>query len=449
MNNYSFGAVQGLCFAILIPFLGYSQTDVKAEAHINVSRAINTSIIPEALSDKVNSNYVEAGPKLSLDGKRLYYSRYGHPANTGGEKDQDIWYNDFIDSTQSWSDAVNIGPPLNNKGPNFVFEVGWNGDSLLLGNIYGKNGKMTSGLSVSLKTGNTWSMPRAVKLKNDYNLSPKGTFDLSHDREALLISEERDNSYGKRDLYVTLRQPGKDPYAKAEAINLGPIINTAGEEASPFLADDDKTLFFSSDGHNGYGMSDLFMSKRLDDTWVNWSKPENLGPQINTPFDDGQLVFSPHDRYAYYSRGITATRTDIYRVETTYLFIPVNDISDRTIDEIGQTHVINDVFEDNKAAIDDEAMPEFDEVIDYMQRYPTLTVMISTHSNRHKSRKESHALSNQRAIAIEDYLTKKGIDKGRLRFQSYGQDILSNARNPELEKQIPAQVEFSFLNYGR
>jgi OOP family OmpA-OmpF porin len=321
---------------------------------------------------------------------------------------------------------------------------------LFLGNVYGKLGKMTSGLSYSVRNGDKWSFPTQIKLKNDYNLSAKGTFDLSHSRKRLLISEEKVDSHGKRDLYVAFRSPGKNPYAKAEAINLGPDINTAGDEASPFLSEDGTILFFSSDGHKGYGMSDMFMSRRLDDSWTSWSKPENLGPRINTPFDDGQFVFTPHARFAYYSRGISPTRSDIYRIEVTYLFKPEKAvIAERSSNEIGQTHVVKNVFDDNKDAVKDQATAELDAIVDYLQRNKTMTVMVSTHSNLHKSRKESHTLSNHRITSMENYLTSKGIDKSRIHFRSYGQDVLMNTKSPELKQQIPGQVEFSFVNYGR
>jgi OOP family OmpA-OmpF porin len=73
-------------------------------------------------------------------------------------------------------------------------------------------------------------------------------------------------------------------------MNLGKKINTFQSDATPFLAADGKTLYFASCGHLGYGGYDVFMSKRLDDTWKNWSKPINLGPNVNS--SAGELGFS-------------------------------------------------------------------------------------------------------------------------------------------------------------
>jgi OOP family OmpA-OmpF porin len=100
------------------------------------------------------------------------------------------------------------------------------------------------------------------------------------------MAVEGDPTYGSRDLYVSfLLKDGR----WSEPLNLGEDINTALEETSPFLAADDKTLYFSSDGFTGYGKHDIFMSRRLDESWTRWSTPENLGPQINSPEDDAFL----------------------------------------------------------------------------------------------------------------------------------------------------------------
>ena len=81
---------------------------------------------------------------------------------------------------------------------------------------------------------------------------------------------------------------------------MGSVINTSKEEYSPFLASDNKTLYFSSNGHSGFGGSDIFFSKRLDDTWTNWSFPINLGESINSAKWDGYYTISAKGDYAYF-----------------------------------------------------------------------------------------------------------------------------------------------------
>jgi outer membrane protein OmpA-like peptidoglycan-associated protein len=114
----------------------------------------------------------------------------------------------------------------------------------------------------------------------------------------------------------------QDDSVWTEPLNLGDVVNTAAEESAPFLAADDKSLYFSSRGFSGYGGNDIYMSKRLDDTWTNWSEPENLGPEINSPLEDLFFNIPAESEFAYYSRSITETNTDIFRVKLPILRSP-------------------------------------------------------------------------------------------------------------------------------
>ena len=82
-------------------------------------------------------------------------------------------------------------------------------------------------------------------------------------------------------------------------MNLGSQVNSFMTDFSPFLAPDGKTLFFSSYGHTGYGSSDIFMCTRKDDSWTNWTKPKNLGPEINTDDWDAYFVLPAQGDLAY------------------------------------------------------------------------------------------------------------------------------------------------------
>lgn len=94
----------------------------------------------------------------------------------------------------------------------------------------------------------------------------------------MLFTSDRPGGHGNGDLYVSeLTDKGW-----STPVNLGPVINTSQTDVSPFLAGDGKTLYFSSDGHFGFGDRDMFVSKRQDDSWTNWSKPVNMGKYINT-----------------------------------------------------------------------------------------------------------------------------------------------------------------------
>ena len=419
---------------------------------INTAPNINTSIVAEELNFLVNTQYKELGPMPTKDGKRLYFSRQGFPENTGGIDDEDIWYCEFDDITQSWKKAINMGAPLNNTGPNFITGIGRNGDTLLLGNIYGKKGRMKAGVSISIRVGNLWSFPAPVNVAGDYNLSNKVGYDLSSDRTALIIAQEKSDSKGGLDLYVAFRDPdAKYPYSATESVSLGDMINSFGDDTSPWLAYDNRTLYFSSNGHNGFGKLDVFMAKRLDNTWTNWSTPVNLGPGINSPYDDMSFNYNPTDRYAYFSRGVTPNNVDIYRIDMTNLFKEVEDPdSEIPTVEIGQTKVVNNVFADDSHEIKQAAITDLQSIVTYLKKDKTMVIQVTAHSNQHSDRTVSLQLSNRRAAAIVDFLVKSGIDKSRLSYVGLGHDILKNAKGQTLavsEMPIDSSVEFKLLSY--
>jgi len=105
----------------------------------------------------------------------------------------------------------------------------------------------------------------------------------------------------------------EDDNVWSEPMNIGNTVNTAAEESAPFLDDDMETLYFSSDGYSGYGGSDIYVTKRLDDTWKNWSEPENMGSGINSETDDIYFNLPEVGDYGYFTKGIKEEDTDIYR----------------------------------------------------------------------------------------------------------------------------------------
>lgn len=290
-----------------------SDSDIPIVADIDIPEFINPDILKERLSENVNSKYKEYKPLLSPDGKTLYFSRKNHPGNIGGEKDnEDIWYSE-LDSAGNWKLAENLGSTLNNSGPNYVSSVTPDGKSVLmvLGNQYLENGRMAAGVSISSNASGDWSPPTPIQIKNDYNYADKANFFLAQNRKVLLMSVMREDTQGGRDLYASFLS---EDSTWTEPLNLSKKVNTAGEESSPFLASDDKSLYFSSDGYSGFGSSDIYLTKRLDDTWTNWSEPENLGPTINSQYEDLFFNIPGNSGFAYYSQGVSEDDLDIFRV---------------------------------------------------------------------------------------------------------------------------------------
>lgn len=310
------GAAIGDYFSI--DAIGITDSPYPLVPDMNIPKLMAKGILVERLDENVNSDATELNPILSPDGKTLYFSRRNHPENVGGIADkEDIWFSE-LDENGNWQPAKNMGAMFNTPGPNFVSTASAatpDGKSvvLILGNRYEPNGKMLSGVSVSDNVSGTWSEPKSIKIDNDYNFNERANYFMSNTRQTLLMSVEREDSHGSRDLYVSFMRTDS---TWTEPKNLGDIVNTASEESSPFLANDNVTLYFSSSGFSGFGGADIYMTKRLDDSWQNWSEPENLGADINSKLDDLFFNIPVNSEYAYYSRGITPENADIFRIKT-------------------------------------------------------------------------------------------------------------------------------------
>lgn len=271
----------------LLGFVISGKTSAKIDyLNIKQDRAIN--LVENAiqgnerknLGDSINSIYAELHPLIAHDGQSLYVTRKGHPNNKGLDKRDDAWVS-YKQKDGSWSVLEHLEAPINNNNHNQVISVSPDNNTLLLGNTYTRTG-ISKGKGVSIshrKEDGTWEIPKDVIIDNYYNQNPIHSIHLAANKQLLLLSIERNDSYGHLDLYVSFLQPNGH---FTQPKNLGPTINTTYEDGTPFLAADGKTLYFASSGHGGYGSMDIFVAKRLDDTWKNWSTPQNLGPEINS-----------------------------------------------------------------------------------------------------------------------------------------------------------------------
>jgi outer membrane protein OmpA-like peptidoglycan-associated protein len=275
----------------------------------------NNSVLPqitvkENLGTNVNSKYSEHWPVIAPDGKTLYFLREGDPVNYG--ESGDIWYSVFQNG--EWSKAFHAGKPLNTIDGGSVCSVTPDGNTLLLLGSYSIAGRINfNGFSLSRRTKDGWSFPLGVAVKNFYNDNNHWSGYLSNDGKKLFMGIERKDSYGECDIYLSFLQSNN---VWTEPVNLGPVINTKDMEEDAFLAADNTTIYFESKGHGGYGGFDVFMSKRLDDTWKNWSTPVNLGQTINTKKDDQEYYITAKGDYAYFASGDKSYgELDLFRIK--------------------------------------------------------------------------------------------------------------------------------------
>lgn len=310
-----------------IPAKGYCQIDavgiinesnmadvrnILSGANYNIQQAITFSAKKVNLHDDINSRFTEAKPLVSHDGNTLYFSRLFHPENTGGRNDpQDIYVSKFIN--EQWTAAENIGFPLNDEFANGVCSISPDGNKLLVINGYENDGSISPGVSLSVRTAYGWGKPYKLDIDDFENYSEFQDFFLSADERVIIMAVERNGGFGDQDLYVSIKM---GPKSYSRPINLGFNINTSKAEFAPFLSPDNTTLYFASDGHGGYGQSDIYKTKRLDDTWQSWTTPQNLGPAVNTSSWEAYFSITAAGDYAYFvsSEGTRNGEENIYRI---------------------------------------------------------------------------------------------------------------------------------------
>lgn len=456
-----------------------------------------------SLGPNINSKHVEKAPLISADEKTLYVTRDEHPGNIGANKADDIWFSKLNIKDSTWGPLKNIGEPLNNPGNNYVISISNDNNTMLLGNAYdGKGDIKGKGISIAHRTAKGWTMPKEIKLKNYYNYNKYSESCLSADGHVLLITCERDDTNGEKDIYVSFMQTDS---SWSEPKNIGKTINTFADETGPFIAADNKTMYFSSAGHPGYGNNDIFMSRRLDETWKNWSVPKNLGPKINSDRWEAYYTVPASGKNAYLvstskengsediyvikqpesakplplvlihgivynsatkkpmaaeisyselgSKKIIGTahsnpETGIFMIalpqgkkysfhashkgfaSTHYNFDATNlkKYKEENVDlyltplEEGQSIVMNNLFfVANKYEILPESYPELDKLYELLRDHPKIKIEIAGHTSANTSgEKFNFDLSTNRALAVKEYVVRKGISEDRISHIGYG-----------------------------
>ena len=387
--------------------------------------------LPESIS---SAEYEETNPIISSDGNFLYVVRKDCKFNIETEED-DIWYS-TKDKQGNWTGLINIGRPLNNKGNNFTISTSPDNNSLLVGNKYAADGINTngSGVSISYKSTNGWEIPKALEIKDYKNTNKYVGYYMSNDNKHLLMTVEREESIGLKDLFVSFLESDG---TWSKPLHMGNVINSDGEEANPFLAADGKTLYFSSTGHPGYGSYDLFVSKRLDDTWKNWSKPKNLGNVINSGNTELSIFLSAKGDKAY-----VAKEMDIWEIDNTVKQDPVALIKGKVYDnktkKIVYTSIVYNDLKSNKElgkAISDPSTGSYSIVLPYGQRYSFMAEKEGYYAVTQNV--DLSDLKEYKEITVDLYLNP--IEKGQtirlnnIFFDSGKYDLLSES-NAELDK---------------
>ena len=242
------------------------------------SQIIDTTVLyeMEKLSNNVNSSYHEGAPLITPDGNTLYFFRTNHPQNRyGKDGTQDIWFS-VKDKEGEWGPAYHADNNLNRNKSNQIVSVVNKGRTLVLDGGKSKNDR---GVSIANWEGDAWSKPEAVDIEG-YEKMNAGKFSggcMSDDMKFLILYFSEKSGATFSDLYLS-KQIAPMKYSKPVKMPL----STPKDEFGPFLSQDETVMYYASGMDGGYGDLDLYKVERLDDSWMKWSKPVNLGPPVNT-----------------------------------------------------------------------------------------------------------------------------------------------------------------------
>jgi outer membrane protein OmpA-like peptidoglycan-associated protein len=260
---------------------------------------------PIQLPGTVNTAKAEESiPVFSKDSSILYFVRTYDPRATGGEMDQDIWFSKK-DKKGGYSECELL-KEVNNKYHNAIIGLGNNGNTMYLLNSYEGKKDTVKGIAVSKKKNGKWLEPTEINIPGLVIEGLYYGFHVNENENVIIISYLGPNSEGEEDLYVSLKQNN----SWSSPIHMGSTINSSSYEISPFLSKTEDTLFFSSNGFDGYGDADIFYSVRKDASWTSWTEPVNMGNKINSSKFDA--YFSHSDNTLYWSSNRDGERSDIY-----------------------------------------------------------------------------------------------------------------------------------------
>ncbi len=262
----------------------------------------NYSFKPVNLGDAVNSAYSEYYPSITIDGSKLIFTRQV-------EGDEDFYECSLQDG--QWTKAMPLRGRVNTTFNEGAQNISQDGEWIIFTGCNYPGGQGSCDLYISYKTPVGWSEPEnlgAIVNTDFWESAPA----LSPDKRDLYFSSNQPGGYGGKDIWVSHRNE-RGRWSRPE--NLGPTINSNADESCPFIYADNQTLFFNSNGHPGYGGTDLYFTKKQGDT--AWSVPENLGYPVNTIDDEGSLIVAADGKTAYYASEGKDSRggLDLYHFE--------------------------------------------------------------------------------------------------------------------------------------
>jgi outer membrane protein OmpA-like peptidoglycan-associated protein len=266
-----------------------------------------TEAIIENIGKVINSPYHDYAPILyPNDSTMIFTSNRSAPPTPENPKPPMNFEDIFISKrTPDWTPPARLSPEVNVDQHDAAASISYDGKFLFLyyeegyGDIY-----------MSELVDGAWGKPVALN-QNVNTMHWETSASMSKDGRKLYFSSNRPGGYGELDIWMSARD-GKGEWGKP--VNLGPNVNTPGNEDSPYIHPDGVTLYFGSDAHPGVGSTDIF---RSDFREGMWQKPVNMGYPVNSADYDNYFVISENKKNGYFAsvREDGMGETDIYRIQ--------------------------------------------------------------------------------------------------------------------------------------
>jgi outer membrane protein OmpA-like peptidoglycan-associated protein/tetratricopeptide (TPR) repeat protein len=279
----------------------------KANALYGVCQfAINQNIAPEIsiqnMGDSINSPASEYFPTVSIQDSLFLFMRR-----------QNLSREDFYVSnmgTNGFSAAIPLSDTLNFAAKKGSMSLSADLQTLYYAADYAEQGYGRYDIYKVQRSPWGWSKPKNLgqNINSDYWESAPS---IAPDGNSIYFASNRPNGIGGIDIYVSYKN---EKGFWEEAVNLGPSINTKGDDQTPFIHADNQSLYFSSNGRAGFGGSDIYVSRKKIDG--NWTTPINLGYPINTYDNEGSIAVASNGSTAYIAsdRADSRGELDIYKI---------------------------------------------------------------------------------------------------------------------------------------
>lgn len=399
----------------------------------------------------INTEAEEIKPIVWTNDYMMSFVRAFSPENVGGlESGHDIWFAKGMDTTFKTSGHFDKINTIHNDA---IVGVNDQGNRVYLLNHYEGKG-IKKGLSVINLSNGQWSEPVNVPIPNLIFTNNFYGMYVHPDEDLILISMEGKDSYGMNDIYII----EKDSLGNwGEVMHLDSTINTVGDDISPFITKDKRIFIYSTDGMDGLGGNDLIIFKRNDDTWTNWSEPQNPGADVNTNGFEAYPFMINDD--LFYASTRDSSLSDIYHCDVvSTLYLPIEEYLELEDSLLFTYNVEAGILKDeNEEELEFDNIPvlnmvntdsRIDMIFFDFDRYnlkpsfirflneletvlienPDISLDLRGYTDSIGSLAYNYVLGENRAESVKDYLISIGINPSRLKASSLGKEnpIASN-----------------------